>query len=113
MIEQALAAKNRRRSQRRQPKRASKVFCYRGALGMGPNLAVEMLDISEGGIRLRVKEPLCEGQPVLIQLAGLGHRAPLKVMAVVVWCVPAADGSQCVGAHFEKSLRYGDLQLLA
>jgi len=113
MPDTSTLTKNRRRALRRRPKRASKVACYKGSLGLGHNLAMELLDLSETGIRLRLKEPLPQGQAVEIQLLGLGHRAPLKVEATVIWTVAAADGSHCIGAHFNKRLSYGDVQLLA
>jgi hypothetical protein len=106
-------SKNRRGAVRRRPKRASKVFCYKGTFGLGRNLALELLDISESGIRLRIKEGLPEGQVVEIQLLGLAQRVPVKMVGTVMWSVAAADGSHCIGARFDKSLRYGDLQLLA
>jgi hypothetical protein len=104
--------KNRRLSARRRPRRASKVVCFRGTLGLGLNLALEMLDLSDRGIRLRVKEPLDVHQEVEIHLTGLSHRRPVKVPAEVVWCVEAADGSYCIGAHFHRGLPYADLQQL-
>jgi hypothetical protein len=112
MPQPSILPKNRRGSLRRQAKRASKVSCYKGALGFGPNLTLEVLDLSEGGARLRVKEVLEKGQEVVLQIIGLGYRVPIKVQAMVIWCVAAADGSHCIGARFAKSLRYGDLQLL-
>jgi hypothetical protein len=112
MSQSEVLAKNRRRSLRRRPKRISKVACFKGALGLGPNLALEMLDLSERGIRMRVKEPLMPPQQIELHLTGLTHRKPVKVLAAVVWCVPAADGSYCVGAQFEHGLPYADFQLL-
>jgi hypothetical protein len=113
MIQQAAPPKNRRRALRRCPKRATRVACFRGDLGLGPNLALELLDVSETGVRVRVRESLENGKPVEIQLTGLAHPRPFKLLARVIWCVPAADGSFCVGARFDKGLRYGDVQLLA
>jgi hypothetical protein len=103
---------NRRRTFRRRPRKITKVACFKGALGLGPNLALDLLDVSERGVRLRVKEPLELHQQVEVHLTGLGHRRPVKVPAAVVWCVEAADGSYCIGAHFEKGLPYADLQQL-
>jgi hypothetical protein len=105
--------KNRRRGQRRKPKHATQTQCFKGALGLGPNVALAALDVSEQGARLVLKEPLEPGQQAQIHLSGLGYRRPLKVLATVVWVVPAADGTYCVGLRFDKSLRYADLQLLA
>jgi hypothetical protein len=35
------------------------------------------------------------------------------VTAQVVWAVLTADGNCCIGAKFERDLRYADLHLLA
>jgi hypothetical protein len=103
---------NRRQTLRRRPNRLSKVACFKGTLGLGINLALEMLDVSERGIRLRVKEALAPGQPLEIHLSGLAHRKPLKVIARVVWCSPAEKGGYWIGCQFERTLSYADLQLL-
>src|SRR5256885_2178544 len=50
--------KNRRANPRRAPKGSTRVTCRRGSLGLGPNLALSLLDVSETGARLLVKEPL-------------------------------------------------------
>jgi hypothetical protein len=113
MAQQPTDQKNRRRVLRRRPKHASRVACYKGPLGLGANLALELLDLSESGVRLRIKEALPCQQEVEVQLIGLGHSKPVKLRAVVAWCVPAADGSCCIGARFDKGLRYADLQYLA
>jgi len=51
--------RNKRRSRRHVPKRGNKLFAYRNALGLGPSIAVAMLDVSEVGIRLVLKELAC------------------------------------------------------
>mgnify|MGYP001206771596 CR=1 FL=1 len=107
------ASLNHRRTRRRRPKGHSKVACYKGPFGLGPNLALSMLDVSEAGIRLLVKSRLEVGQAIEVQLQGLGHTRPVKILAEVVWAVAAADGGYCIGARFDRSLGYPDLQALA
>jgi hypothetical protein len=104
--------KNRRQSMRRHPRGATQVNCLKGAMGFGRNLALRLLDVSEQGVRLVLKEPLTCGQEVELQLQGVSHRRPIKYAAQVVWCVPAADGTFCVGLHLAKTMRYVDLQML-
>src|SRR5205807_5017007 len=57
----ASANANHRRTRRRRPKNHTKVTCHKGPFGLGPNVAVSMLDVSEAGIRLVVKVPLDRG----------------------------------------------------
>ena len=104
---------NRRRAPRRKPKKSSRVFCHSGRYGLGPNIAVALLDVSETGVRLILRVPLAVGDEVEIGLDGIGERRPSKAAAQVVWCMPLADGNYCVGARFEKPLRWVLLQALA
>ena len=101
---------NRRRAPRRKPKKSSRVFCYSGRYGLGPNVAVTLLDVSETGVRLVLKVPLAVGDEVEIGLDGIGERRPSKAAAQVVWCIPLADGNHCIGARFDKPLRWMLLQ---
>ena len=41
--------KNRRAANRRQPRGGSKIVCAAGKYGLGPNVAVSVLDVSETG----------------------------------------------------------------
>jgi hypothetical protein len=105
---------NRRARRRMAPKRSTKVACYKGALGLGSNIAVSVLDVSENGIRLLVKTALEPDQEIVIRLEGLGQRPhPLKLAASVMWCVPTADGNFCVGTKFQRTLQYADLHAIA
>jgi PilZ domain len=103
---------NRRQSRRHQPKRTTKIFCYKNAIGLGANVALSILDVSETGIRLQVREPLKQGLEVEINLDGLNHRRTLKVLGKIVWSVPAADGICLVGVQFNKPISYADYLLL-
>lgn len=73
---------------------------------MGPNLALSVLDISETGIRLILREPLRGRQEVCITLEGVGGARPLKRVGRVMWSVPSTDGNHCAGINFEKRLDY-------
>ena len=108
MTEPASAARNRRLSRRRPPKGRVKITCRRGALDLGPNLALSLLDVSVTGARLIVKQTLEPGREVSIGLEGQSSIRPIPRVAVVTWCVPAADGTFCAGVHFQKRLSYRD-----
>jgi hypothetical protein len=101
-------AGNRRASRRRSPKGSTKVFCYRGPLGLGANVAVSVLDVSETGASLVVKAPFKQGEDMEVNLEGVVHRRPIRKMATVVWCVPT-DKCWAVGVKFQGVLRYADL----
>jgi hypothetical protein len=103
----------RRRARRAPAKTNAKVTCRRGTLGLGPNLAGGVLDLSETGIRLVVREDLPPGLEIEVGLEGLGHPRPLRLTARVVWSVATADGRYCIGAEFRRRLTYADLHALA
>jgi hypothetical protein len=103
---------NMRRSRRQNPKRSTRLKAFRNALGLGPNIAVSILDLSEGGVRLIVKEALKPKAEFEINLETMGSRT-FKVIAQVVWTLPLADGNHCVGARFQKDIPYADLGMLA
>ena len=63
---------NRRNSPRRQPKRTSRALCVTGKFGLGPNVAVALLDVSETGIRLVLKTALVPGHDVEVGLEAIG-----------------------------------------
>jgi hypothetical protein len=107
------AVRNRRLNRRQAPKGSTKATCHKGLFGLGRDIAVTILDMSLYGAQLIVKEPLKRGQPVEVGLEGLGRQKPIKLPAVVVWCVKAADGHHLVGTRFERALTYTDMQALA
>ena len=76
MAEPPPSRKNRRRSLRRLPKSRVRVTCRRGGFDLGPNLAVSVVDLCEGGIRLVVMEALEPGRDVSIGLEGQTHSRP-------------------------------------
>jgi hypothetical protein len=98
--------RNRRAFLRRTSKRSSKATCRKGTLGLGPDIAVRVLDLSEGGIRLLVKTPLKMGQDVEVGLLAPGGIREVLRKGKVVWVVPTAEGECCVGVQFEKHLDY-------
>jgi hypothetical protein len=101
---------NRRSATRHRPRGGSKVSCATGKFGLGPNVAVSVLDVSETGIRLIVKVPLPVGGEVEVGLEAPADRRPTPVPAEVAWCLPTADGNFCVGARFARTLKYALLQ---
>jgi hypothetical protein len=103
---------NLRRSRRQAPKTSTRVRCYKGPLGLGKNLAVTILDVSETGIRLVLESDLPKGQEVEVALVSSATRT-FKALAEVIWSVPTTGGHFCVGVSFQKPIPYGDLLALA
>jgi hypothetical protein len=104
---------NRRLALRRKPKGGTRAACYPNALGLGRSIALAVLDLSEAGVRLVVREALPPGKEVEVGLEGPGQRRPVQRPGRVVWSVALADGSYCVGIQFDRALIYADLLQLA
>lgn len=104
---------NRRRSQRRKPRTSVKVECRKGAYGMGANLASDLLDISDSGVRMVVKQPLDAKTEVEIVVNGYGMKQALKRVGTVRWLLKLDSGLFCVGIEFQKRIDYRDWQNVA
>jgi hypothetical protein len=107
-----LSKKNQRLARRLPAKTSSKIQATRNWLGLGPNIALQILDLSESGIRLLVREAMEVGREFEITLEGPGSR-PARHLARVIWCVAAQDNTFVVGARFDKYLPYPELLTLA
>jgi hypothetical protein len=101
--------KNRRATVRRNPRPRIKVLCYKGALDIGQNIAVSLLDVSESGVRMIVKMALDLNQQITFSLQGPIQYRPLSSTGRVVWAVPTADGNCCIGVRLDKYLRHQDI----
>jgi len=81
-------------------------------MGLGVNLAVSAVEVSETGACLVVKAPFDQGEEIEVNLEGMVHRRPIRKMARVVWCVSAGPERWRVGVQFQGSLRYAELNVL-
>jgi hypothetical protein len=104
---------NRRRARRCKVSSHARTECRKGSHGMGRNVAVTTLDLSETGARLIVRIGLAPGDEVEILLAGTGVPKPVKRVGTVVWSVLLPDACHAIGVVFDKALSYADLQRLA
>lgn len=102
---------NKRRSSRNPAKGTTRLRVYRNAMGLGPNIASVLLDLSETGLRVVSKEAVAVGQEVEVNLEGASGRVA-KTTAVVVWVVPGAGDTFVVGLRLQKSLDYGQFMAL-
>jgi PilZ domain len=109
MTEATSPQPNRRRWRRLKAKTSIKIIMFRGTSGLGYNVARSVLDLSQTGVRLLVKEPLPANMEVLVQLESMSHRRPVQIRAKVIWCRPMADGSHCVGVDFGSPMPHADI----
>jgi PilZ domain len=103
---------NRRRSQRCRARTTVKVQCRKDSHGLGANLALRVLDISDSGICLIVTQPLEAMAELEILINGYGMKDVIKRLANIRWRVDLESGQCCVGVVFQKSLAYRDWQTL-
>ena len=105
-----------RRIVRRRPLKHGVDVCVRkGTLGLGPNLAVAGIEISDDGLQIRVKTELKPGDEVEVCLTPVGRSKPTPFNANVRWCQPdASDPSGrtfVVGVQFRHRLTYAQFAL--
>src|SRR5437660_2841518 len=93
------SSRNRRLDRRHSPAVKVKLVCRKGSLDLGPNLGLDLLDISETGIRLLLKQTLARGEEVTVSLDSLRHVRAVKAIGTVIWSVTAADGTCQVGVR--------------
>ncbi len=104
----------RRRSPRWVPDRYTQVACHANPTGLGPDVTVCVLDISAGGVRLVVDQPLAPSQEVEVYLYSPALPQPIRRPATVAWVepVPETDGLQWVGLAFGRNLPAQELRRL-
>jgi hypothetical protein len=93
---------NRRNSPRLAAGNLARIECRQVSLGLGPNLAIEALDLSRMGVRLMISEPLEADLQVEILLFATGMAKPVRRLGRVAWCLAAAHGHNIVGVAFDK-----------
>jgi hypothetical protein len=108
----SLPVRNRRLSRRIAARRSITVVCRRGSMDLGKDIAVKMLDISEDGIRLLLREAVQPKEEVCLTLSSIALVRSLKRMGNVAWAVASADGTFCAGVRLQKRLPYADLSRL-
>jgi hypothetical protein len=106
-------APERRTSERRAPRLGTRVEVRRGQLGMGPEIAVALVDLSEGGARIRLTAPVKPGDHVEVALWPPGGARSVRGPARVVWCRGDAQGGVEVGVRLRRRLVPQDLFELA
>lgn len=105
--------RNRRSTIRKSPRSSVRVECRRGAYGFGSNIAARLLDISQSGARILLKEMIDLGKEVELGFSAYGLSGRLKVCGNIVWVVPMEDGTCAVGIAFQKRLAYSDVLMIS
>ena len=106
------ARANRRASRRLSPRGQVRIECRKGTHGLGQNIAVQVLDLSETGVRLVVKSRLERGGEVEVIIGAASFTAAIKRIARVVWAIPTENERQAVGLNFSPPLDYPSFQRL-
>ncbi len=104
---------NHRRALRLTPKAGTKVRCFKNILGLGQNLAQSIFDLHQEGAGIILKEELPIGHRVELNLESSNIRNPIKVIGTIVWIKPAADKTFRAGVHFDRTISYPELTMLA
>src|SRR5262249_15915926 len=99
-------------SPRRKPKGGTRVVCRKGALGLGPNVALSLLDLSEGGVCVVVGDFLAKGQVIEVVLSAPGCPRDVCRLGDVVWSFADRDGTCRIGVRLRKRIESAQLQEL-
>jgi PilZ domain len=104
---------NHRLARRRAITRKIGIEFRKGALGLGHDLAIGLLDVSEDGLGVRLKVGMTPGDEAEIILTSPGTRKAYKVLCEVRWCRDAGDGTFLCGVRLRRRLAYVELSDLA
>ena len=88
----------------------------RDSAGGCTKLEAELMDISQGGIRLRSEVPIAVGDSLTITISFKGLKVvsnPLIVCARVYWTTPVRMGRFCVGCSIKPTIPQELLENLA
>ncbi len=78
--------------------------------GTTPNIALELINVSERGALVRVSQNVAPGRITEIRLIGPESRSPVLRIAEVVRCDPAqVEGEYFVGLKFKEPLHGPEL----
>lgn len=104
---------DRRVADRRRARSGSRAELRRGLLGMSANLALKLIDVSEGGAQIRVLMQLRPGEQVEVALWPPGDVHAVRVPAVICWCLPTPTGEFRAGIRLRRRLDDSVVKLLA
>ena len=100
----------RRLSPRYPPKVSTRVSCREGTLGLGRNLALSAVEMSETGVRLLLSEPVERGRVVEVGLLAPGWKEEILRLGMVMWSTPTPEGGCRVGIQLSQRIPYSALR---
>jgi hypothetical protein len=104
---------DRRACRRLRARGSTWATCRRGNRDSGPDIALGLVDVSEGGVRLMLHSRVAPGEVVSIGLLSRAEPVPIQRTATVRWCVEAGHGSFGVGIEFDRRLKAAEVESLS
>ena len=93
----------RRGGARRPAKPGVRAEVRRGALGLGPDLGLALLDVSADGLRIRLREAVRAGEEVEVGLQP-ADGAAIRTRGRIIWCRPAGGWAFLAGVRLRRRL---------
>jgi hypothetical protein len=103
---------DRRLADRQPPRMGTRVEMRSGVLGEGPDVVIELLDLTVSGAKIRIRGQLRRAERVAVKLIPQTGAWAVDGTAVVHWCVLGADGTSLAGIQFRRPLANCDLRAL-
>ncbi|HEX3147758.1 MAG TPA: PilZ domain-containing protein [Gemmataceae bacterium] len=113
MTEARSNVRERRTSPRRMPRTGVRIALRSGTLGLGPDIATGLLDVSEDGLCVQLKSPIAQGSDAEIILERVGNGRAMKLIGDVRWCVGDGATGYRAGLRLRRRLPYKELMDLA
>ena len=82
-------------------------------MGLGPDLALLLIDVSEDGVGVRLKSAVELKAEVEVELLAPGFRKPLKRQGIVRWVRQLEDGTFAAGIQLHRRLSYAEVDQIA
>ncbi len=98
--------KDHRRMKRKSAKKSISVSCRKGMMGLGPNLAIRLADVSVDGAQIIVKTRLANGEVVEVSFSAPGLPPTLSREGTVAWCSDTDPSGFHIGVRFRSPLAY-------
>jgi hypothetical protein len=111
--ETAAQPRDRRIIRRKPLKSGVTVTARKGMMGLGPNVVLGPVTLSDDGISLRVNRELTKGDELEITLTPAGRSKFIKLMGDVRWCRTGADETFVIGVQFRRRLKFVEVGELA
>jgi hypothetical protein len=93
----------------RRPARHIGIVCRKGLTGLGPNLAVALLDVTEDRLKVRLTGPVKVGDEVETELVPPGSGKPLKLRGDAITCRASGSGTFVAKVLLRHRLTFQEL----